>query len=53
MVNTVGKHISIKEYQAKYLDENHINLSSLVQEKIDEEIPDQVLDNKSTEGDTK
>lgn len=40
MYNTVRKHISIKEYQEKYLNENHINLSSLVQEKLDEEIPD-------------
>ena len=39
MTNTVGKHISIKDYQERYVNENHINLSSLVQEKLDEEIP--------------
>lgn len=55
MSNTVSKHISIKEYQERYLNENHINLSSLVQEKLDEEISDgdkeqfREKDNKTTD----
>lgn len=38
MSNKVSRHISIEKYQDEYLEENHINLSSLVQEKLDEEI---------------
>jgi len=32
----VGKHITIKDEQEKWLKENHINLSRFVQAKIDE-----------------
>ncbi len=35
------KTITIREEQEEWLKENHINLSSLVREKIDEEMKDE------------
>jgi hypothetical protein len=47
MSNTVSKHISILDYQSEWAEKNHINLSSLVQEKLDEEITNKDSDNKT------
>ncbi|OKY77635.1 MAG: hypothetical protein BTN85_0103 [Candidatus Methanohalarchaeum thermophilum] len=33
-----NKAITIREDQVEWLEENHINLSSLVREKLDEEM---------------
>jgi len=33
---TVRKQITIKDYQAKYIEDNYLNLSKFVQEQLDE-----------------
>lgn len=36
----VRTHVNIREDQKQWAEDNHINLSSLVREKIDEEMDD-------------